>query len=84
VTVAVEYAEIGAPRADRSAVLVSHDARDLVDVSEVVHGPGGEKVRERNIAESGMKSAKREIFGAQTQGGKFTEILGAQASELVE
>jgi hypothetical protein len=31
-----------------------------------------------------MKSAEREIFWAQTQGGKFTEILGAQASELVE
>jgi hypothetical protein len=39
---AVEHAEILLPRSDSVAVLVRQRARELVEVSEVVRGPGRE------------------------------------------
>jgi hypothetical protein len=39
---AVEHAEILLPRSDSVAVLVRQRGRELVEVSEVVRGPGRE------------------------------------------
>lgn len=38
---AVHDAEEGSPRADRIAILVGHDAGELMKVSEIVRGPSG-------------------------------------------
>jgi len=40
VTIAVQHAQIGTPRTDGRAILVRHDSRNLVQVGEVVNGPG--------------------------------------------
>ena len=53
VAVALEDAEEGGPGADGFSVLVRHGARDLVEVGEVVRGPGGEELGERDGAEVG-------------------------------
>jgi hypothetical protein len=44
VPVAVENAEEFLPRADGFAILIGHDPADLVQMGEVVSGPGGEKL----------------------------------------
>ena len=40
---AVQDAEISAPRADGTTILVSHDAGKLMQMREVVHGPSRKK-----------------------------------------
>ena len=41
---ALQHAEVDAPGADGLAILVGHDARDLMEVGEIVDGPGGEEL----------------------------------------
>ncbi len=43
--VAVENAEVGAPRAYGLAILVGEDASELMEMGEVMRGPGGEQLR---------------------------------------
>ena len=68
---ALEDAKIGGPGADSFAVLVGHDAGELVEMREVVSGPGGEELGERNGAESGVAAAKVELVGAEIQCAEF-------------
>lgn len=44
VTLAVHHTEELDPGADGFAVLVRHDARELVKMREIVRGPGGEQL----------------------------------------
>ena len=60
---ALEDAQVGAPRTDRIAILVGHDAGELMEMGEVVNGPGREKLRERDHAEGGMRASPGEVFG---------------------
>ena len=62
---ALHDAEVGAPWADGVAVLMGHDPRELVEVREVVHRPGGEKLGESDGSEGGMMTATVEILRAQ-------------------
>ena len=41
----LQDAEVGAPRADQVTILVGHDAGELMEMSEIVNGPGGQKFR---------------------------------------
>ena len=41
---AVEYAKISAPGADGFVVLVGHDARDLMQMRQIVANPGGQEL----------------------------------------
>ena len=61
---ALEDAEVDGPGADGFAVLVSHDTGELVEMSEVVGGPGGEELGESDGAEGGMAAAEVELLGA--------------------
>ena len=56
VTVALQHAEVDAPGAYGVAVLVGHDTGYLVQMREVVGGPGGEELREIDCAEGWMFS----------------------------
>lgn len=81
---AAEDAEIGVPGANRIVVLMSEDARDLVQVGQIVNGPGGEQLRKRYGAERRMASAAVKIGRLQIQGAQLTEIGLAQGREFVE
>ena len=75
---AMEDAEVGSPWAYGVAMLVGHDAGDLVQMGEVVDGPGGEELRERDCAEGWMLSWARQILGLQIEGMKGGEALASQ------
>jgi hypothetical protein len=81
---AAEDAEEFLPGADGVEVLVCEGAGDLVEVSEIVDGPGGEELRKRDDAELGMCAAAIEIGGLKVEGIEGAEIFGAKACEFVE
>ena len=84
VTGAAENAEVGAPRAYGIAILMRENAGDLVQMGQVVNGPGGEKLRESDHAERGMASAAVKVQRLQIESAQLTEIRGAQGREFVE
>lgn len=59
---ALQNAEVCAIWADHLAVLVGHDARDLVQMSQVVGRPGREQLRQSHWAEGGMTSTAGEVL----------------------
>ena len=60
----LEDGEVLLPGADGVAVLEGEDAGDLVDVGEVVDGPGGEEVGGGDSAEDGVNALEGELgFG---------------------
>ena len=61
-TRALQHAQIDVPRADRVSILVCHYAGQLMQVGEVVNGPGGQKFRQPHYSERGMRSAASQIF----------------------
>jgi hypothetical protein len=84
VGVAVEYAEVDAPRADGFAVLVGQEAGELVEVGKIVSGPGGEELREGDRAEDGVMAAASEILWLEIQGRESAEVFDAEERELVK
>jgi hypothetical protein len=81
---AVEDAEVVAPGADGLAILVGEDAGELMEMREVVDGPGGEELGESDDAEGRMAAAEGEVSRADIEGAELVEIFGASAGELVE
>lgn len=81
---AAEDAEEFLPGANGVEVLVCEGAGDLVEVSEVVDGPGGEELGKGDDAELWMCAATSEVGGLKVEGIKGAEIFGAKASEFVE
>lgn len=81
---ALQHAQVDAPGADCLAILVGHDAGELMEVGEIVDGPGGEKLRESDDAECGMGSAASEVVWLEIQGLEGDEVFFAEAGELVE
>ena len=61
VTRALEHAEVSTPRADALAILVRHHAGDLVQVREIVNGPGRQQLRQGDGAQRRMPPAPAEI-----------------------
>ena len=64
---AVQDAEEGAPGAYGVAVLRSHDARYLVEVGEVVGGPGGEQLGERHRPEPWVQTVPVQVLGGELE-----------------
>jgi hypothetical protein len=81
---ALEDAEVGAPGADGFAVLVGQNSGDLVEVSQVMSGPGGEKLGESDYTEGRVAAGAREVLLAEIQGTKFSQVFRAQGSKYVE
>lgn len=81
---ALQYAEVDAPGADGFVILVRHDAGELMEVGEVVDGPGGEQLRERHGAEGGMASAAGEIAGLEIEFLEGGEAFFAEGGEVFE
>ncbi len=76
--VALEYAEVDAPWTYGVAILVGHNAGDLVEMGEVVDSPCGEELRERDCAEGWMLSWASEILGLQIEGLQGGQALASQ------
>lgn len=81
---ALEDAEIGAPRADGIAVLVGHDPRDLMEMRQVVNGPGGEQLAQGDDSESRVTPAKLKLCRLDVELAEFGEIFRAEAGKFVE
>jgi hypothetical protein len=64
--------------------LVGHDPGDLVQVGQVVNGPGGEELRESCGAEGRMAAATLQIGGLKIQGAQLAQAFRAGAREFVE
>ena len=81
---ALEHAEICAPRTDGIAVLVSHNPRDLVQMSQVVNGPTCQVLRESHRPEGRMSSTALEVFWPQIQGTELLQTFRACTSEFIQ
>jgi len=84
VTGALEDTEINAPGTDGFAILVGHEAGELVEVSKVVDRPSGEELAESYRPEDGVAAAAVEIWRLNIQGAELRETGGASCSEFVE
>src|ERR1035438_7639155 len=82
--VAMHYAEVLAPGTNCVAVLIGQDARDLVQVSQVVRCPGGQQLRQGDAAKRGMLSALGKVCRLEVPGAQLDEVLGAHAGELIQ
>ena len=58
----MQHTEVDTPRSNGFPILVGHHARKLVQVREVMNGPGCQKLREVYNAEFWMSSATGQIF----------------------
>lgn len=68
---AAQHSEKFVPGSDGFAVLAGEDARELMQMREVVHGPRGDELREGCGAETGMLAALVEIGRAEILGADF-------------
>lgn len=81
---AVHHGEVGAPGADRLAVLLRHDARRLRDVPQVVCDPGGQQLTQRDRSELRMLPLPGELSLREAPSSEYGQVLRPQARELVE
>lgn len=81
---AFEDAEEIAPGADGDAILMSHNPRDLVEMSQIVSGPGGQELGQSDYTERGMTAAPGKILGLQIHRAKLAQIRRAQTRKFVQ
>ena len=81
---ALEDAQVGAPGADGGAVLVGEEAGYLVKVGEVMHGPGGEKLRQGDGAEGGMGPAQGKLLWGEVECAEVAEVGRAELGEFIQ
>jgi hypothetical protein len=84
VTGALQDAQIDAPGTDGFAILVGHEAGELVEVGEVVDSPSGEELAEGYRPEGGMAATTVEIGRLNIQGAELRETGGANRREFVK
>jgi hypothetical protein len=84
VAVALQHAEICSPWAYCVAVLVRHDPRYLVQVSEVMHRPRCQKLRQRNCSEVRVEPAKRKVRRLESEPAQFAQVLRPQLGKLIQ
>jgi hypothetical protein len=81
---AMHDAEEGRPRADRIAILVGHDAGELMKVSQIVRGPSGQELSKRDGSEPLMCACFREVRRAQLESFEGGQVLRTERSESIE
>ena len=81
---ALEDAKEDAPRADGVAILIGHEARELMQMGKIVSGPGREKLSESDRAEIGVAAAAVEVTGLQIHGAQLRETFAANGGKFVE
>ena len=73
-----------APGADGVAVLEGNNAGDLVQMGEVMPGPGGEQLGQSHYAQGRVMSAPFEILRTQIQGTQRVQVAGAKTGKLIQ
>src|SRR5690606_23336420 len=81
---AVEHREVGAPGADLVGVALRHDAADLADVVEVVHGPRRQELAQVDRTERRVAARQRELRLGEPPAADDVEVGTAQLGEAVE
>src|SRR5437868_2775173 len=79
-----QHTQKRAPWTDCITILVSHDPRQLMQMSEVVNGPCREQLRKRDHPQRRMQSASRQVFRLQSQGLQCRQTLVAHSSEFIQ
>ena len=59
--------------ADGFAVLMGHDSGDLVQMSQVMNGPGREQLGQSRDSERGMAAAAVQVRGLKVQGAQLAQ-----------
>src|SRR5690349_1719955 len=80
----LQHAEKFPEGTDGLAVLVHHHARDLVQVREIVRGPGRQQLRQRHRPERRMTPAALQVLRRQFHGAQLREVLLAHAGKFIE
>ena len=68
----------------RPVYWLSHDPRDLCDVTQVMRYPGGQQLAQRHSAELRVPAPTVEIFGGEVQRGEPEQVCGSKLGEQVE
>jgi hypothetical protein len=84
VAAALEHSQVCAPGADGFAILMGHDPRELMEMCEIVDGPGGEELRQGHDSQFRMRSSPAQVFGLQIQCLECRQVLAAEAGEIVQ
>ena len=82
--VAVHHAEIFLPGPSCFTNLVGHDARDLVQVVEIVRRPCGQQLAKRSRTKRRMLPTALEVFWLQIHRAQLAQLLATNAAEFVE
>src|SRR5580700_2320024 len=72
------------PRTHRRVILMRHHSRDLVHVSQIMHGPRRQQLRHRDSAERRVPSTPLEILFPQIHRTQFSQALRSQAYKLIQ
>jgi hypothetical protein len=80
---ALEHAEVGAPWANGFAILMGHDPGELVQMSQVMSGPGRQVLGESHWSEGGMAPTAVEIRWLEIQGTELVQAFGAHTRKFI-
>jgi hypothetical protein len=72
---ALQHSKVYTPRTDGLAVLVGQNSGDLVQMSQVMNGPGGQQLRQSNRSKGRMPSTPLEVLWPEIQRAQFGQIL---------
>src|SRR5437764_14829512 len=72
------------PRADFLLVAAGHSAGDLEEMREIMRGPGGEELAQRDGAEGGMRALQFEVLGLEMERVDAGQALAPKCGELVQ
>jgi hypothetical protein len=80
----LQHAKVRAPRPNRLAVLVGHNPRNLVQVSQVVRHPASEVLRQFHRPERGVPSPPLEILWPQIHRAQLVQTFGAPPRKFIQ
>ena len=84
VAFAMQNAEKFSPWPNLFAILAGHDARDLVQVREIVRRPRGQQLRQCDLTQRRMTAALLEIVLLQIERSQLGKFFAALAPELIQ
>ena len=84
VPIAIQHAQKCSERPNQFAVLVRQDARNLVQVGQIVCSPRGKELGKRHCAKRWMPSAQLKLIWLQIKFSKNLETLRSNLGKFVE
>src|ERR1043166_5564849 len=81
---ALHHAEVYGPRADVLSSLMRHHTRELMEVREIVRGPRGKELTERDGTERRVPASTRKMVVSDVQRAKLIETRAPREHELIQ